>query len=206
MREMRLGGTPIRDNDNDFIYNNLMNKFAFGGADKKGVYFDEENRRHILNIRSVYAEAAGNLADIGRKDEAIKLIDKCEKGIDPLNLPYALVSRYNNHNQTGLIYLEACYKAGKNDVAEKVRAAIRKDLDDQKKYYEYIQKSRPELFGGFERSEYPINEALFQVLDAIEKKYLPQQQIKTPAERNNTTIISTSPDSIKKNDSGIKKQ
>ena len=34
------------------MYKNLMNKFEFGGADKKGVYFDEENRRHLLNLRA----------------------------------------------------------------------------------------------------------------------------------------------------------
>ncbi len=63
--------------------------------DKKGVYFDEENRRHLLNIRSVYAEAAGNMADKGKKEEAQKLLDKVEAGIDPGNLPYAMVSRFN---------------------------------------------------------------------------------------------------------------
>jgi len=200
MRQLRLGGTPIRDNNDDFIYNNLMNKFVFGGADKKGVYFDEENRRHILNIRSVYAEAAGNLADLGRKDEAKKLIEKCEKGIDPDNLPYGLVSRYNNHNQTSLIYLEACYKAGDTVLAEKVRSAIRKDLEQQKKYYDYIQKSRPELFGGYERAENPINEIMLQVLDAIEKKYMPQAPVKTILEgnNNNSIINTTKPDSSKK--------
>ncbi len=205
MREMRLGGTPIRDNNNDFIYNNLMNKFAFGGAGKKGVYFDEENRRHILNIRSIYAEAAGNLADLGRKEEAQKLLDKSENGIDPENIPHAMASRYNNHNQTSLIYLEACYKSGKTELAAKVKAAVRKDLEQQKKYYDYIRNSRSDLFGGFERSEYPINEAMFQILDAIEKKYNPQAQSKTPAEGNNTIINSTNPDSIKNKDSGVKK-
>src|SRR4029079_14036888 len=115
----------------DFMYNNLMTKYAFGGADKNGVYFDEENRRHILNIREIYGEAAGNMADLGRKEEAQKLIDKCEAGINPNNLPYAMVSRYNGHNQTGLLYLEACYKSGKTELAEKVRVAIRKDLEQQ---------------------------------------------------------------------------
>jgi hypothetical protein len=134
-RQNGLGGTQIRDNNTDSMYRVMMNEFEFGGANKKGVYFDEENRRHILNIRALYGEAAGNMADLGRKEEAQKLLDKVEAGINPANLPYAQASRYNGHNQTGLIYLEACYKAGKTELAEKVRQAVKKDLEQQMNYY-----------------------------------------------------------------------
>ena len=152
------------------MYNNLMERFAFGGANKKGVYFDEENRRHLLNIRSVYAEAAGNMADNGKKDKAQKLLDKVEAGIDPDNLPYAMVSRFSSHNQTGLLYLEACYKAGKTDLAEKVRLIMRKDLEQQKKYYDYLKNNRPELYGGtLEGTEVFINETLLMALVQLKK-------------------------------------
>ncbi|MEO7984319.1 MAG: DUF2723 domain-containing protein, partial [Bacteroidota bacterium] len=205
LRKMRLGGTQIRDNNSDTMYNNLLTKYEFGGANKKGVYFDEENRRHILNLRALYAEAAGNLADQGKKDEALKLIDKVEKGIDPSNMPYGLVSRYNSHNQTGLLYLEACYKAGKNDVAEKVRLNLRKDLEQQQKYYAYIRDSRPEFYGGFERSEAPINDIMLQVLDLVEKRYAPQVQGKNPTEGPTTITNSAKQDSAGKPDTNKKK-
>ncbi len=202
LRQMRLGGTQIRDNNTDTMYNNLMTKYEFGGADKKGVYFDEENRRHILNLRALYSEAAGNMADLGKKEEAGKLIDKVDKGIDPANLPYGLVSRYNSHNQTTMLYLEACYKAGKAELAEKIRLNLRKDLTQQQKYYAYIRESKPELYGGFERSEAPINDIMLQVLDMIEKKYAPQVQAK-PATEGPAIINNTlKPDSATKKDSG----
>jgi hypothetical protein len=191
MRQNGLGGTSIRDNNTDFMYNNLMNKFAFGGADKKGVYFDEENRRHILNMRSVFAEAAGNMADKGRKEESLKLLNKVESSILPENLPYAMVSRFNSHDQTGLIYLEACYKAGKADLAEKVRLAVRKDLEQQQRYFDYIKNNRPELFAGFEQVEAPINERLLIVLGDIEKRYGKQSQ-PTPTLEGSTPIINSS--------------
>lgn len=200
LRQMRLGGTQIKDNNTDTLFNNLLKKYEFGGADKKGVYFDEENRRHILNLRALYVEAAGNLADAGRKEDAQKLIDKVEKGIDPDNLPYALVSRYNGHNQTGLMYLEACYKAGKKELAEKVRQNIRKDLEQQKKYYDYIRDSRPELFNGFERSEAPINEIMLEVLVVIEKRYAPELQTKPNTEGHPTIINKAGKDSAVKTD------
>jgi hypothetical protein len=199
LRQMQLGGTQVRDNNEAVMLKNLMEKFRFGGAQTPGVYFDEENRRHLLNIRSVYAEAAGNLADKGQKDEAKKLLEKVETGIDPTNLPYAMVSRFSSHNQTGLLYLEACYKAGKTDMAEKVRMAMRKDLEQQKKYYDYLKNNRPELFGGsLEGTEVYFNEAMMMALDAIEKKYAPQSQSQ-PVE-GSSPIINTPRDTTIKTD------
>ena len=174
------------------------NKFVFGGADKKGTYFDEENRRHLLNLRALFGEAAGNMADEGRKQEAQKLIDKCEAGLHPENFPYAMAARYNSHNQTALIYLEGCYKAGKLDIAEKVRQAVRKDLEDQKRYLDYMKINRPDVYSGFENLEAPINERMLVVLDAIEKKYAPGVQPKINAETGGTIINSLNPDTTKK--------
>jgi len=200
-----LGGTQIRDNNETAMFNNLMTKFAFGGAGKKGVYFDEENRRHLLNIRSVYAEAAGNMADNGKKTEAQQLLEKVETGIDSDNLPYGMVSRFNSHNQTGLVYLEAAYKSGKTDLAEKVRLVVRKDLEQQKKYYDYLKNSRPELFGGtIEGTEVFLNDIYLEVLKAVEEKYAPQTQSQTPVEGGGT-IINTPKDSTKKTDSTTNK-
>lgn len=171
MRANGLGGTALRDNNLDVIYKNLIEKYRFGGANQKGVYYDEENRRHLLNIRSIFAEAAGNLADAGKKEEARQLLEKAEANILTENLPYAMVSRYNSHNQTALIYLEACYKADMKDLAAKVKAALEKDLKQQEAYYAHIRNTQPAYFGGFERTEAPINERLQLVLKEIEAKY-----------------------------------
>lgn len=135
LRALQAGSTQIRDNNDSLIYKNLLEKFFFGGADKKGVYFDEENRRHLLSIRSAFAEAAGNLADNGKKEQGKQLLDKAEKGIDPENLPYAMVSRFNSHNQSGFVYLEACYKTGDTALAQKVKQSLQKDIDQQINYY-----------------------------------------------------------------------
>ena len=171
MRSNGLGGTPIRDNNLAVIYSNLMEKYHFGGASKTGMYFDEENRRHMLNIREIFAEAAGNLADAGKTTEAKALIEKVEKEIPATALPYAMVSRYNSHNQTSLIYLEACYKAGMKDLAGKVKMAIQKDLEQQAAYYKSISTKKPNAYPQFQNSEEPINERLLLVLKEIETKY-----------------------------------
>src|SRR5204862_3173162 len=103
---------------------NLFENFVF--TSKKGAYFDEENRRHGLSIRTTYAEAAGDNADIGKKDAAKQLLAKCESMIYSGDLPYAMISRQAAHNIYGLFYLEACYKAGDSPLAQKVKADVRK--------------------------------------------------------------------------------
>jgi hypothetical protein len=154
------------------MYNNLMNKFSSGGANAFGVYFDEENRRHLLSVRSVFAEAAGNMADGGRKEEALNLLNKAESLISTQNLPYAMAGRYNSHNQTALLYLEAAYKAGNTQLAEKLKAAIRKDLSDQKAYYDYMRNEKDFFFNSVSR-EAEINEFMIQLLNGLEQHYTP---------------------------------
>jgi len=148
MRSMRAGGTSVRDNNLEVIFNNLHKKFEFGGANKKGVYFDEVNRQYLLNIRAIFAEAAGNLADAGRKEEAIKLLEKEAQNILPENLPYGMTSRYSMHNQTGILLVEAHYKAGMFDRARQIAEAVRKDIVDQRAYYEYLKNNKPEYYSG----------------------------------------------------------
>src|ERR1700755_1077495 len=114
----------------------MMHKFAFGGAEKPGVYYDEENRRHLNTIRLAYAEAASNLADAGRKEDAKKMLNKCDKNMLESNFPYGCVSRGQQQNQISLQFLVAAYKAGDENLIKKVTASVRKDMEQQAAYYE----------------------------------------------------------------------
>ena len=201
IRNMGLS-SQLGDMNTNATYNNLETKYRFGNANVKGVYYDEENRRHILDIREIFAEAAGDLADKGRKDEAIKLLDKLEKGISTDNLPYAMPSRYygSSHNQTGLILLEAYYKVGNKEKAELVRQALKKDMQQQKEYFDYMRDSRPSDYESFKRSEDALNNIYMKVLEDIENKYAPAT---TPAQPGGETPaqIRTGVDSVNKKDS-----
>jgi hypothetical protein len=132
---------PVAGQDqfnNDWGYDKLMNKFGFGNADKKGVYFDEENRRHLLSIRQSFAQAASAIANSGRKDEAKKLLERVDKGMDPVNMPYGLVSRSNQHDMVSAQLAEAAFRAGDNAMAGKIVSEVRKDIQDQISYYAYL--------------------------------------------------------------------
>jgi hypothetical protein len=132
--------------NNNWMYDKLMNKFAFGNANVKGVYYDEENRRHLLSIRQAYAEAANSMANADRKEEAKKLLRKADSNMLQSNMPYAMVSRYNQHNSISAQMIEAAYKAGDMQLGDKIIKDVKKDIQDQLAYYAYLgEMSVPEL-------------------------------------------------------------
>ncbi|MBS1760519.1 MAG: DUF2723 domain-containing protein [Bacteroidetes bacterium] len=201
LRQMGLS-TQLDFNNTEASYQNLENKYKFGNAGIKGVYYDEENRRHILDIREIFAEAAGDLANKGRKDEATKLLSKLENGIDTYNLPYAMPSRFygSSHNQTSLILLEAYYKAGNKEMADKVEQALRKDMAQQKAYYEYMRDARPNDYESFKRSEEILNKIYMNALDAIEAKYAPATPAAKPETSGAPGQLKPAADTTKKKD------
>ena len=154
----------------------LRTVFKTGNAQQKGVYFDEENRRHLLSIRQTYAFAAANLANMGKKQQALNLLQKAESLISPENLPYAMVSRYQAHNQTSVLYLEAAYRAGHMELAKKLRTALTKDLADQKKYYQYMRTSKPDFASAFDGDMQDV-EQYEAMLENMENSFNPKPQI-----------------------------
>lgn len=160
---------PIANDDvnTDWAYNIMMTKFAYGNADKKGVYFDEENRRHLNNIRQSYADLAVALSNKDRKDSARKALDKIDKMMLQSNMPYGLVSRYNMHNQTSLMLLEASLRADDKPLAAKISAAVKKELNEEMAYYEAIGEKRAE------RMSYEVQRTqnLLQLMNQMESMY-----------------------------------
>lgn len=127
-------------------YELLKNKFVFGNANIPGVYYDEENRRHLIGIRQSYAEAANQLAIEGDSAKARELLQIADKNLLEENIPYAMVSRQNQHNTISVQFVEASYRAGDKKLAAKVAAALMKDISEQLAYYAYLgDMSVPEL-------------------------------------------------------------
>ena len=119
----------------DWMKERALNVFSAGNADVKGVYYDEENRRHLNSIRSAYADLAIDLANSERKEEARKVLEKVDKMMLEENFAYGMSSRGNMHNRNSLMFLEACYLADAKSLIEKVYISVKKDLQQQTKFY-----------------------------------------------------------------------
>ena len=142
-RLVPVASSPVNKN---WVYDKMMNKFVFGNANVSGVYFDEENRRHLNSIRLAYAQAAGHLAENGKKEEARKMLQKCDKGMLEENFSYGMVSRFQQHNYVSLQFLEACYKADEKALAEKVGKMVKRDLEQQLNYYSHLDERKQDQF------------------------------------------------------------
>ncbi|MFM7838875.1 MAG: DUF2723 domain-containing protein, partial [Chitinophagaceae bacterium] len=120
----------------DLSYKNIMTQFAYGNAQQKGVFYDEENRRHLNSLRQAHAVAALSLAQTNRKDSARKILRKYDANVQEVNMPYGFTSnRGNMHNRITLTFLYACYEAGDTLLAKKVKTSLKADLEQQMKYY-----------------------------------------------------------------------
>ncbi len=157
----------------DWVKDKLMNKFVFGSANVAGVYFDEENRRHLNTIRLAYAQSALNFAEKGRTEEAKQLLNKADKMMLEENYPYGMPSRNQQHNQIALQFAFAAYKAGDAALAAKVTKALRKDMEQQKMYYESLnEKMRYSLSMEEER-----NDNLLRGLMGLEQEFTKQPAV-----------------------------
>lgn len=141
---------PVLNNNSEvndkWAYDKMMTKFASGNADKPGVYFDEENRRHLNSIRMSYASAALDMAQKNKKEEARKMLNKADKMMLEENFPYGMVSRNQQQNYISLLMLQASYAADDTVLAAKITKSLKKDLEQQISYYNSLNDEKQGYF------------------------------------------------------------
>ncbi len=112
---MKVKGTTKSINA-DKMYDNVMNKFKWGGVNKPGVYLDENVMRMCKSYRMIiFGKLAAILAHEGKNDKALKLLDKCMEVLPPENVPM---------DYSALAIGEFYYKLGEKEKGHNVLKAI----------------------------------------------------------------------------------
>ena len=86
-----IDGKPIpgmKDFDTEKTYDNIMNKYKFGGINKPGIYLDETVMRMCYTHRRLMANLAMNLLEEGKTEKAKAVLAKAEKEIPEYNVPH----------------------------------------------------------------------------------------------------------------------
>ncbi|MBC8592694.1 DUF2723 domain-containing protein [Oscillospiraceae bacterium N12] len=109
----KLGATI----DSEKMYDNLMNKFKFGGIDKPGIYIDENVMRMCYTHRRIFSQLVEQLMKEGKKDKALAALEYVEKMVPAYNVPYDWL---NGAAQMA----EAYYQLGQTEKADKIMAAM----------------------------------------------------------------------------------
>lgn len=124
----------------DIMYDNVMNKFKWGGMDVKGMYLDNIFIRSCaLNVRQRMASLALALIEEGKKDKALKVLDKTIEITPQENVPYD-VSMY----AIALGY----YKAGAMEQANAISKKLFTNFENNLNYYYSFGRKRLQEFGG----------------------------------------------------------
>ena len=82
----------VRNFDTEKTYNNVMNRFKFGGLETPGLYIDETVMRMCLTHRHLFAQLALELIAEGKNDKALKVLRKAEKVLPEYNIPLSFMS------------------------------------------------------------------------------------------------------------------
>ena len=74
--------------DTEKMYDNMMNKYRYGNLKQPDLYIDETTMRMCYTHRRWFANLITNLVKEGKKDKALKALEKCEKEIPSYNVPH----------------------------------------------------------------------------------------------------------------------
>ncbi|MFN8257524.1 MAG: DUF2723 domain-containing protein [Bacteroidales bacterium] len=108
------------------LYDNLMNKFKWGGINNPKVYLDENNIRMLANVKNTFTRLAVKLIEEGKKDSAIKVLDRCLELMPDNRVPY---------NYFNVFMADAYYKAGETIKAnEMVKILANKTIENLEFY------------------------------------------------------------------------
>lgn len=108
-------------------YDLFMNKFQWGNADRKDVYFDEKNRLMFYAYRYGVARVAETMIAQGQKKEAEEILDKVMSGITRESFCYDAIS-----HKIAIAYMEVgtptAMKKGR-ELALKIAQNAEKDIN-----------------------------------------------------------------------------
>ena len=125
------GGKSIegtKNFDTEKTYANMMTRYKYGGVSKPGVYIDETVMRMCNTHRRLFAQLALNLISEGKKDKALKALDRCMKELPAYNIPMDFMSG-------GADLAKAYALLGKTKEAQAIIDSVWKNAYEHATYY-----------------------------------------------------------------------
>jgi tetratricopeptide (TPR) repeat protein len=111
----------------DVMYNNMMTKFKWGNIQDTSLYFDQTQVLQMaMPHRLSFSCLADALSEEGKKDQAIKVLDKCQEVLPEKNVEY---------NGYEFLVGEAYYNAGAIEKGNKVMNRLIDLYEQDLKYY-----------------------------------------------------------------------
>ncbi len=106
----------------DAVYDNIMNKFKWGGFDKHDTFIDRSYGPSVQSIRAVIMRTSQKMVESGDKQRAIDLMDKYFESFPEYNFPY---------DRNILFFARTYFAAGDKDKAKEVINKVANETDQQ---------------------------------------------------------------------------
>ena len=117
--------------DTKRMYDNVMNKYRYGGIDNPEIYLDETVTRMCLTHRRMFATLAMALMREGDKDKALKVVKRAEEAIPPATVPHSYMGGSIDLARVWLVL-------GHNKQAEKIALSIARNACEYLEWYSHM--------------------------------------------------------------------
>ena len=158
-----MGGNVV---DTERMYDNFMNKFRYGNVADPKVYVDQTVMRPCYTHRLRMAQLAQQLIKEGKRDKALKVLQKCEQVLPPNQVPYEVWS-LGMDPKTQLLTLPECYRElGKTKEAENILKSVADRAMAYFDWYNSFSESRLSSMSGDIMQQYQM---LSMAIDGLSK-------------------------------------
>ena len=141
--------------DEKLMMHNFMERFKYGNMSQPGIYIDETVSRMCRTHRRMFVMLADRLVRSGKKDDAAKVLARCEKELPACNIPYT-----DDDSQLASLWAEV----GNAKEAERVAKAV---LTYNLQYFNFLNSLSASTIESYRSTNYYLFASTIEALQAL---------------------------------------
>ena len=141
--------------DEKLMMHNFMERFKYGNMSQPGLYIDETVSRMCRTHRRMFVMLADRLVRSGKKDDAAKVLARCEKELPACNIPYT-----DDDSQLASLWAEV----GNAKEAERVAKAV---LTYNLQYFKFLNSLSASTIESYRSTNYYLFASTIEALQAL---------------------------------------
>ena len=141
--------------DEKLMMHNFMERFKYGNMSQPGLYIDETVSRMCRTHRRMFVMLADRLVRSGKKDDAAKVLARCEKELPACNIPYT-----DDDSQLASLWAEV----GNANEAERVAKAV---LTYNLQYFNFLNSLSTSTIESYRSTNYYLFASTIEALQAL---------------------------------------
>ncbi len=159
----------VKSFDTEKTYDNMMNRYRYGGMSTPGVYIDETVMRMCYTHRRLFGKLALELIAEGKKDKALKALRRCDKELPEYNIPLDYISGAND-------LAKAYALLGEKKRATEIDSAVWQSAVDYATWYITLDGNNFNLSQRDILTQFYIMQSVLGVSDLIDEKLADEQE------------------------------